>query len=97
MLAGRHIVITGGGSGIGLAMARKFVSQGASVLIAGRNKEKLEKAVSSLGGNAQYLVFDVSKVEMIVILLYGRNQSWEASTAWFAMRAFHCMKVTSDM
>lgn len=63
MLAGRHIVITGGGSGIGLAMARKFVSQGASVLIAGRNKEKLEKAVSSLGGNAQYLVFDVSKVE----------------------------------
>ena len=63
MLAGRHIVITGGGSGIGLAMARKFVSQGASVLIAGRNKEKLEKAVFSLGGNTKYLVFDVSKVE----------------------------------
>lgn len=44
MLAGRHIVITGGGSGIGLAMARKFVSQGASVLIAGRNKEKIRKS-----------------------------------------------------
>ena len=63
MLAGRHIVITGGGSGIGLAMAKKFVSQGASVLIAGRNKEKLEKAVSVIGGNAQYLVFDVAKIE----------------------------------
>lgn len=63
MLVGRHIVITGGGSGIGFAMAKKFVSQGANVLIAGRNENKLKKAVSSLGENATYLVFDVAKTE----------------------------------
>ena len=37
-----HVLITGGGSGIGLAMAQKFVEQGAKVCVVGRNKTKLE-------------------------------------------------------
>lgn len=40
ILANKKIVVTGGGSGLGFAMARKFVSEGADVLITGRNEEK---------------------------------------------------------
>ena len=37
-LKGKKIIITGGGSGLGLAMARKFIQEKAEVLIAGRNE-----------------------------------------------------------
>lgn len=62
ILKGRNIVITGGGSGIGLAMANKFASEGANVIISGRNEEKLKKAVEEIGANAQYAQFDVTDV-----------------------------------
>ena len=39
-------VITGGGSGIGLAMARIFVANGYSVVITGRNAKRLQKAAA---------------------------------------------------
>ncbi len=47
-LAGKRILITGGGSGIGLAIAKKCLEQGACVLITGRNQEKIAKAKASL-------------------------------------------------
>jgi len=62
ILKDRNIVITGGGSGIGLAMAKKFASEGANVIISGRNEEKLKKAVEEIGANAQYAQFDVTDV-----------------------------------
>ena len=61
-LQGKKIVVTGGGSGIGYAMAKKFSSEGAHVLISGRNKEKLLQASKSIG-NCEYLVFDISRAE----------------------------------
>lgn len=42
------VIITGGSSGIGLALAEKFGSEGSKVLITGRNQESLEKAVTDL-------------------------------------------------
>jgi len=44
----RNVVITGGGSGIGLACARLFLSQGCKVVISGRNAEKLAIASREL-------------------------------------------------
>lgn len=41
---GKTVVITGGGSGIGLSMARAFVAAGSTVVICGRNAERLERA-----------------------------------------------------
>lgn len=65
ILNGQHIVITGGSKGIGFAMAKKMVSEGASVIITGRNEEALKKAVSQLGSNAQYIQYDSSDVSGI--------------------------------
>lgn len=48
-LEGKVALITGGSSGIGLAMAETFVREGCKVIIAGTNEEKLETAVDKLG------------------------------------------------
>lgn len=65
ILKDKRIVITGGGSGLGLAMAKRFVSEGAKVLIVGRNEDKLKKAIGEFkSGGADYLVFDVSNADM---------------------------------
>lgn len=44
----QKVLITGGGSGIGLAIARKFLSHGHTVIITGRNLSKLEKVKAEL-------------------------------------------------
>jgi NAD(P)-dependent dehydrogenase (short-subunit alcohol dehydrogenase family) len=51
-LNGKTAVVTGGGSGIGFATARRFIEEGATVFLFGRRKEALEKAVAELGPNA---------------------------------------------
>lgn len=59
-LKGKRIAITGGGRGLGFAMARKFKEEGADVLIAGRSKESLVKSAAEIG--CKYLQLDVQKV-----------------------------------
>ena len=48
MLSGKTAFVTGGGSGLGLACARAFVADGASILVMGRNEERLATAVKEL-------------------------------------------------
>ena len=60
-LTGKRVIITGGGRGLGFAMAKKFVSEGAEVLIAGRNEETLKKASSEI--KCKYVVLDVMDVD----------------------------------
>ncbi|HLB80361.1 MAG TPA: SDR family NAD(P)-dependent oxidoreductase, partial [Dongiaceae bacterium] len=48
LLVGRTALVSGGGSGIGLAIARELGGLGARVVVAGRTVETLEKAVAEL-------------------------------------------------
>lgn len=63
------IFITGGGSGLGLAMAKKFASLGSNIAICGRTEEKLKKAVVEIDeegpGTAAYYVADVRDYDRI--------------------------------
>lgn len=58
-LRGSKIVVIGGASGMGLATARAAVSEGASVVIAGRTMKKLEVAVDEIGGGAEPFAVDL--------------------------------------
>lgn len=68
-LSGKRIIVTGGGRGLGFAMAQKFVSEGAAVVISGRNESTLRQACKKLGVNASYIVSDVSDVDQHVHFL----------------------------
>ena len=46
--ANQSVLITGGGSGIGLAIAKRFASMGARTLIIGRSESRLKQAVNEI-------------------------------------------------
>lgn len=61
----RTAIITGGGSGIGLAIAEKFVSAGILTIIIGRDQKKLAAAQHQLGDNCHPLSHDLSDLPSI--------------------------------
>lgn len=56
LLAGKRAVVTGGGSGIGRAIALRFAAEGASVVVAGRRGERLDETVRLAGPGAGTVV-----------------------------------------
>jgi NAD(P)-dependent dehydrogenase (short-subunit alcohol dehydrogenase family) len=62
-LAGKVALITGGNSGIGLATAKKFFAEGATVFISGRRREQLDSAVREIGAGAVALQGDISNLD----------------------------------
>ena len=61
-LEGKIALVTGGNSGIGLATAKRFVSEGAYVYITGRREAELAAAVEEIGSNVTGVQGDVSNL-----------------------------------
>jgi len=70
-------VVTGAGSGIGLAIAKRLVSGGAEVCLVGRRRETLEEAAHALGDSSWIHTCDVSREDAIVELAEGISTRWE--------------------
>lgn len=60
-LQGKRAVITGGSGGIGMATARLFLDEGASVMLVDLDEAKLRQATDQLGGNVVYCKADVTQ------------------------------------
>jgi len=76
IFADQVALVTGGGSGIGLATARELVRLGAKVAICGRTQAKLDTALAELGDNAFGMVCDIrepTQVEALVKDVIGRH------------------------
>jgi NADP-dependent 3-hydroxy acid dehydrogenase YdfG len=76
-LQGKTALVTGGGSGIGLAVARAFLGEGARVAITGRDEAKLRRAAEELGGGDRLLthaadVGEPAQVKALVARVTGR-------------------------
>src|SRR6267154_747549 len=67
-LQNKRVVILGGSSGIGLAVAEQAASQGANIVIASSNPERVQQAIGSLGGDAQGHTLDLSDEQAVEAL-----------------------------
>ena len=67
-LAGQVAVVTGGGRGIGAAIAQRLATMGATTVTSGRQQEQLRKtakAISGLGGKCEPIVCDVTDLKSV--------------------------------
>jgi NADP-dependent 3-hydroxy acid dehydrogenase YdfG len=77
-LEGKLALITGGGTGIGLEIARCMAVAGATVIITGRREEVLQDAVADLGESVHYLTNDVCELDKLegLVAHMARWTSW---------------------
>lgn len=67
----KRVLITGGGSGLGLCMARAFAGFGAHVIITDLTEDKLKEAADSMEGQVSYIVNDITNLELLPGLVEG--------------------------
>jgi NAD(P)-dependent dehydrogenase (short-subunit alcohol dehydrogenase family) len=83
-LEGRSALISGGAGSIGLATARAFLAEGASVVLADLDRERVEAAAAELGGGAAGIACDVTdegQVEAAVALAVERRDRLDVAFA----------------
>jgi NAD(P)-dependent dehydrogenase (short-subunit alcohol dehydrogenase family) len=68
-LDGRLALITGGGTGLGLGIARAYQQAGAHVVLTGRREEVLQAACQELGGSSAYFVNDIADLGSLPALV----------------------------
>lgn len=107
-LAGRHAVVTGGGRGIGLAIAQALAAQGASISLLGRDGSRLESACAAIGSGHAAVVVDVTD-EASVAAAFGSirtrhpdidilvNNAGQAESAPFAKTSLTLLKRMIDV
>lgn len=68
-LTDKTALITGGGSGLGFAIAKCFVASGAKVIIVGQNEDRLKDASDELGAEVSYQVCNINSADQVETLV----------------------------
>jgi NAD(P)-dependent dehydrogenase (short-subunit alcohol dehydrogenase family) len=93
-LDGRGVLVSGGGSGLGLACARRLAEAGGRVTLMGRTEARLRRAADQLGGSTSIVVGDVtierdveravdaaSRQGPLTVVVHSAGQGWAAPLA----------------
>ena len=80
-LTDQHILVIGGGSGIGFAVARAALAEGARVTIASTGAERLADAAARLGGAIETAVLDITDEAVVASVFAGAKYDHIVSTA----------------
>jgi NAD(P)-dependent dehydrogenase (short-subunit alcohol dehydrogenase family) len=100
LLAGRTVLVTGGGSGLGLSMSKKFAALGARVAITGRSEERLRGAAAEISSDAERVlvhpcdVRDFAQVEEMVAAVWAR---WDGIDVVVNNAAGNFLAATEDL
>ena len=98
-LEGKVAVITGGATGMGLAIARLFILEGAYVYMMGRRQHELNRAVEALGGNVTAVQGDISRladVRRLYEIIQHHHRQVNIVVANAGVSAFLSLEATED-
>ncbi len=95
-LQGEHALITGGGTGLGLGIAKCFVSAGARVTLVGRRPEPLRAATAQLGKSAAYIAADITDAGQIPNIISEAGQQQGDITILVNNAGIHLKKFASE-
>lgn len=77
LLKNKHIIVTGGGRGLGFYIAKRVIEEGAYVLITGRSEKTLIEAKKRLGYKCEYLVFDIRDIDKMQTFIKIASEKFE--------------------
>jgi 3-oxoacyl-[acyl-carrier protein] reductase len=100
ILKDKVVLITGGSDGIGLSIAKKFVKQGATVIISGRNEDKLKEACKKYNIK-DYVVNDIKEInnhDKLLDYIYNKYNNLDIliNNAGVSMHESDFLEVTED-
>ncbi len=95
-LRGEHALITGGGTGIGLAIARAMHAAGAHVTLVGRREAELAAAVQGIGDGATYVVHDITQFDAAGALVERITRTHGPVTCLVNNAGIHLKKPAMD-
>lgn len=96
-LEGKTAFITGGGTGLGFAMADSLASAGAQVILAGRREDVLKEACRKIGKKAGYVQFDVTETDRTESLVSALQNEYGHLDILINNAGRHCKKPFSEV
>src|SRR5580692_7924317 len=94
-LTGETALITGGGTGLGLGMAKCLANAGAKVVLVGRREAELKAGAKEIGPNAFYVAHDITQLKRAQELIQAAEKAASAPVSILINNAVIYLKKTA--